>query len=375
MSKTRSEFLQLSVSDLHKADCRDSRNSFMGQVVSREPAKRFGFFRPLLILVRQRVCWSPFIILGELCRLLANKGLQREIFSLLKLRPFDEIIQTNPRLAFKYVVPNYLARSFTVSERVSCFLHHYRRMLALLPENTLRQILQEDITLHEIAKDGSRFAVTIGSPKAPHDKEGELSLGLQVDGKKIFDLSFIIVPGWVVKSEVAEILLITRLQGEKGCNSQIKLVFKKLCEYSPRKLLLAALQGIADAFGIGWIAAACAANQKYYSKRSDAILKHSYDDFFATLGMSTTANGFFFSSTRIEGKHIALFKERQRQLAIERRATRNQIRSACAAFFLGVADRATDFSSSAVNSTPVQGAIESGPTPLSCPTPDHDLTA
>jgi hypothetical protein len=39
----------------------------------------------------------------------------------------------------------------------------------------------------------------MGLPKRMSDMEGELSLDLRVDGKKVFDLSFTIVPGWVVK--------------------------------------------------------------------------------------------------------------------------------------------------------------------------------
>jgi uncharacterized protein VirK/YbjX len=319
----------------------------------------------VLILARQRLNWSPLQILVELWRLLTNFGMRREILSLLQLPPFDEIVQINPGLAFKYVVPNYLARGFTVSERVSCFLHHYRRMHAALPENVLREILQRDVTLHEIVKDGSRFAVTIGMAKPPFDKEGELSLNLKVDGKSIFHLLFIIAPGWIIKSEVVEILLITCLQGARGANPQIKVVLKTLHEYSPRRLLLAALQGIADAFGNVPIAAVCANNQKSYSEELAAILTHSYDDFFAALGMSKTAEGFFFSPTPIEGKPVELFKERQRPLAIERRATRDQLQSACASFFLSVVNRVADSSSGAAVLATASGDLNSRVSPVS----------
>src|ERR1035441_10718261 len=104
----------------------------------RRLGKSFGFLRPLMILSRQRINWSPFMILGESWRLLTNIGVEREIRALLKLRPFDEIIQDNPRLALKFVIPNYLARCFTIDERASCFLHHYRRIHAELSDCVLR---------------------------------------------------------------------------------------------------------------------------------------------------------------------------------------------------------------------------------------------
>ena len=115
----------------------------------------------------ERLTWSPFKILGELWRLLTNIGKQREILRLLKLRPFDEIVQNNPGLAFKYVARNYLVRGFTVTERVSCLLHHYRRIHAALPESVLRQILQGDVAFHEVSNGGNCFALTIGLSRPP----------------------------------------------------------------------------------------------------------------------------------------------------------------------------------------------------------------
>jgi uncharacterized protein VirK/YbjX len=329
-----------------------------------------------MILSRQRISWSPFMILGESWRLLTNIGVEREIRALLKLRPFDEIVRDNPGLALKFVIPNYLARCFTIDERASCFLHHYRRIHAELSDCVLRQILQGDVKFHEIAKGSNCFALTIGLPRPPFDKEGEMSLGLHVDGKEILNLSFTIVPGWVVKSKAAEVLLLTRLQGKSGCLSQSKLVRKRLHEYSPRKLLLAALQGIADAFGIGELEAVCAAYQRSCGRTtSTAILESGYDDFFAKAGMVKTSAGFYSCPIPFEAKPLALFKGRNRSRARKSRAVRQQIQSACTAFLLGTADRPANSSSSgAVCSVPVPGASESQPITISCSTANCNLT-
>ena len=193
-----------------------------------------------------------------------------------------------------------------------------------------------------------------------------------MDGKNVFNLSFTIVPGWVVKSEAAEILLITRLQGTKGSRPQIKLARKAFHEFFPRKLLLAALQGIADAFGIGELEAVCATNQRAYTKKCAATFKSGYDDFFAEMGMVKTAAGFYSTPIPIEGRPLASFKRRNRSRARKRRAIRQQIQSACAAFLLEAVDRAAHSSFGAVNSTPVPGAVESRLSPISCPTPDYN---
>jgi uncharacterized protein VirK/YbjX len=215
----------------------------------------------------------------------------------------------------------------------------------------------------------------MGLPETIGDREGELSLDLQVDGRKVFNLSFTIVPGWVVKSEIAEILLITRLQGTLGSRSQIKLARKAFHEFFPRKLLLTALQGIADAFGIGELEAVCAAYQRSCGRTSTAILESGYDDFFAKAGMVKTSAGFYSCPIPFEAKPLALFKGRNRSRARKSRAVRQQIQSACTAFLLGTADRPANSSSSgAVCSVPVPGASESQPITISCSTANCNLT-
>jgi uncharacterized protein VirK/YbjX len=348
-------------------DLKDWSNAMnSGLTVLSESDKSFGLIRSLLIVARQGIKWSPFQILGELWRLFTNIDLRRKIVSLVRLQPFDGIVQHNPGLALKYVVPNYLARGFTLTERAACFLHHYSRMHVCLPERVLSEILQGYTTLHEVIQGDNHFAITLGLPTPPFDREGELFLGLRVNDGVIFNLCFTIIPGWVVRSKTAEILLITRLQGAKGCNSQIRLARHAFCDYSPRGPLLAALQGIANAFGICEVEAVCATNQRFYRKESDALLRRGYDDFFTHLGMVKTAAGFYSSPVPIEGKPLALFKGRYRSRARKRRAMRQQIQLACATFLKGVTNQAALSSSVAANPNPVRIAAESSPSGISC---------
>ncbi|MGA8670802.1 MAG: DUF535 family protein, partial [Terracidiphilus sp.] len=207
-------------------------------------------------------------------------------------------------------------------------------------------------------------------PQPPYDKEGELSLDLQVDGKKVFNLSFTIIPGWVVKSESLEVLLISRLQGRPGCNTQVRLARRALNDYSPRTLLLASLQGIADAFGIGEIVAVSATKQRCYENAHPAIIKGGYDDFFAKRGMVKTPSGFYSSPIPIEGKPLQSFKARARSRARKRRANRQKLRLACADFLSKITDQATDPSSKSISLERVPTAVELGRSPVSIPTSD-----
>jgi uncharacterized protein VirK/YbjX len=368
MCETQSRSLQLSANAHVEGGSQGSLVTSNDRLIAvPELHERIGFLRWLFILIRQKSTWSPAVIAGEFWRFLLNIGAQREIFRLLKLRPFAEIAQSNPAFVFKYLVPNYLVRGFTSAECAASFLHHHRRVYAALPESVLRQIAQGYVTLHEFAEGPNHFALTMALTERIAEKEGELSLDLRVDDEKVFNLSFIIVPGCVVKSEAAEVLLITHLKGMKGCDTQIKLARKAFHDYSPRAMLLAALQGIADGFGINEIHGVCATKQRSYTQESSAILRIGYDEFFAKSGMVKTAAGFYASLVPIEGKPLASFKGRARSRARKRRAMRQQTQSACAAFLVGVADRAANSPSGAVNSTPVGGAVESKPSPISCP--------
>jgi uncharacterized protein VirK/YbjX len=374
MGESKSWSFQPSDNASMEFSLRSSRIASGDSNVLLELSKRLGVIGRLLILVNRRRLWSPFRVFGELFQLVTNIGMQREIFRLLELQPFAEIVQENPELPFKYLIPDYVVRGFTVTERASLFLHHYKRIHSALPEDVLRGVLQREVILHEIAKEGNRFAVTLSLSRYPFEKEGELSLSLEVDGKKVFNLSFTIVPGWVLKSEAPEALLISRLQGIPGCNSQIKLARKAFNEYSARSLLLSALQGIADALGVDEIAAVCATNQRCYSEKRAALFKSGYDGFFTKAGMVKTPVGFYSSPIPIEGKPLVLFKGHARSRARKRRANRQQIRSACADFLLEITGFAADSASGTLCLTAVPAAVESGLSHVSFSTSDYNRT-
>ncbi len=329
----------------------------------RELNKPRHFLNWMLTLARQKGSWSPRVVLGETWLVLVNIGTHRKILQLLKLKPFDEIARGNPRFAFKYVTPNYLARGFTVRERVSCFLHHYRRLHETFPEGGLRQILLKDLRIHEISNGANCFAITIGLPDANSRLEGELSLNLLINGKIIFGLSFTVVPGWVVRSDVAEILLVTRLQGAPGCTAEIKSACRAVYYYSPRDVLLATLGGIAETLAITRIEAIAAKMQRAYTEDRSEIFTNSYDNFFTEAGMSKTSTGFYSSPVPIEGRPLESYKGSAKWRAKKRRLMVQHIRLSCSQSLLGAADSSSRDVSSPPFSTPgeaVHGRADSG---------------
>ncbi len=308
-----------------KVDCMTAGNESL-------TTAKAGFLEPLSILARQRESWSVALLPGLLMRALANMGTLHQVFQLLMLQPFAQAARANPRFAFKYLTHDYLVQGFKVAERAACFLHHYRRMHATLPDYLLQQILQGDVTVHTIPECGNQFSLSMGYSRA-YDKEGELSINLLVDGDVVFLLSFTIVPGWVVKSQAAEALLITRIQGMKGCYNQVHLATRTMHDVAPAALLLAALQAIASAFGISGLAAVCAFRQSSYSKELAGTFKTAYDDFFVEPGLPKNTAGFFVTQIPIEGKPLSSIKQGHKLRTRDKRAFKLQIQSAVARFF------------------------------------------
>ncbi len=366
---------QPSLNSPHRADRRTLGNSSSGwQAPVCEQNEREGVLRWLSALLRQKLSWSPALVAGEFWRFLISIGNYYKVVRVLKLRPFDEVVQNWPSFAFKYAAPEYLAKGLTLRERLSCFVHHYRRLHSTFREDFLRQVLLGNVTLYEISNHANCFTLTMNFPELPGRLEGELSLDLRVDGERVFTLSFIIVPGWVVKSEVAETLLITRVQGASGSLRKIRLARRVLHEFFLGKLAVAALQGVANALGIGELHAVCATKQRSFEKERAAKLESIYDDFFDRVGMIKSAAGFYFGAIPLRDKPLILIQGRNRSRARKRRALRQEVQSVCAAFLLGAARRTAQASSSTAIPIALREATESSLRTISCTTRNNRLT-
>lgn len=276
--------------------------------------------------------WKDYCSPTRLARLLwgvsTNITRQFEIFHLLALPAFTGLALRDPRFPFKYLADGYLARGLTVAERAYCFLHHYRRLHARFPRVLLRRVLRRDLAILEFLEDGTCYDITIGLSRREdiaQDREGELCLKLRVDGVVVFVLAFSIVPGWVVGSKAADVILISRLQGIRGCYPLINQATKALREVAPAALLVAVAQGVAEACGIMEMAGVCATRQVNYTEDLSPFFKKAYDDFFAVLGAARTEANFFLSPIPAEEKSLATVKNGHKARTRNKRAFKLQI--------------------------------------------------
>jgi uncharacterized protein VirK/YbjX len=291
---------------------------------SRMAATTDVFLGPAAALAQKWETWSPARIARVAWGALTNIGAGCEILGLLRLPAFAELVRTDSRFSFKSLIRDYLVRGFTITERTACFLHHYRRLQTSMSASLLHRTLHQQVTVVESQIGGARYEITLCYSREI-EKEGELSLNLHVDGAIVFVLSFNIVPGWVVKSQAAEVLLITRLQGTKGYYRQIRLATRDLHDVGPAALLLAALQGLAQAFAIGEMAGVCATRQSSYSKELFGLYQSAYDDFFDELGAARNSAGFFVSPLPLPEKPVACVKQGHKLRTREKRSFKRQI--------------------------------------------------
>jgi uncharacterized protein VirK/YbjX len=288
------------------------------------PAVNGGFLRPLSMVAARKETWSPARVARVSWSLLTNIGAAFGILRLVKLKAFKDFLQTNPRFPFKCLIRDYLARGLSVAESMACFSHHYKRLHADFPGPLLHRTLSSTIPLHEAMHDGTPYSITLCFSRA-FEKEGELSLDLFVDGLEVFVLSFTIVPGWVVQSQAADVLLISRLQGVQGYFKQIRRVTKALHDVSPPALLLAALQGFAAAIAIDEFAGVCATRQSSYTEELSSLYIGAYDDFFSGLGLVINDSGFFLSPIPYHDKPMSSIKQGHKLRTKEKRAFKRQI--------------------------------------------------
>ena len=286
--------------------------------------RRKAWLRPLTVLARQKKMWSLPLLAGALWRVVANIGRHGRVLKVVRLPEYAILVQGDARFAFKYLTRGYLSRNLTVAERAACFERHYLRLHELLPRAVLLSILNRDETLLAFEEQESRYAVTLGLPR-DHDKEGELSLNLVVNGQTVYILSFTIVTGSALHSSAEDVFLISRIQGVKGFYKQIQSATKALHDVAPGALLVAALQGLGEALHIEAMACIRAQDQNSYCVDYDRSFRANYDDFFTELGAKKNEAEVYLASIPLREKPMLQIKPGHKLRTREKREFKREI--------------------------------------------------
>ena len=257
---------------------------------------------------------------------MCNIPLQVKALRILSRPEYLRLVRITPRFAAKFLASDYIARGLTIEQQAACFLHHYRRLPDVLSPELLCGVLFDDVIVDEIDADEHCFTVKLGLSR-PWDNEGEMSLNFEVDGQLVFILSFTIVPGWVVQSELDEVVLISRLQGVKGRFAEIQLATRTLHDIAPPAVLVAALCGLADAYGIRGMAGISAPMKPefYFDEVEAGHIQQAYDKFLAELGGIRAPSGFYLAPIPLPEKPMSLIKKGHKTRTREKRAFKRDV--------------------------------------------------
>lgn len=276
---------------------------------------------------RQKKSWSPRLLLSLLWRAVWSLRSRHVLRAIVTFPEYRELLRTDPRFRFRYLARNYLSRRLTVTERTFCFSHHYKWLHDHLSSALLSKVLYGSVPLIKIAGSGRSYTIRCGTSR-PIDTEGELSLSMEADGETIFILSFSIIPGRVVRSDSTDALLITRMQGTKGCFNEISLATKAMRYVAPPALLVAVLEGFGIAFGIRTLACVSGTDQTSYCWKRAAVFKAAYDAFFIDRGVAKNNAHLFVSMIPMNMKPLSAIKRGHKLRAKRRRELKRLIAEA-----------------------------------------------
>lgn len=261
------------------------------------------YFSSFLQMAGQREYWYPPRLARIVWSAIRNIRPQIEICRILSQPGLKAAASRHPVFPFKYLSTLYLVRGLTARERARCFLHHYRYIQERLGNGIVSESLLRDTPLIELHEAGHTCVITMAPPSEDALWEGELALTLWFDGAPLYSLQFAVVPGSVLQSQEKDVIVILRIQGVKGRFDEIRAATRIMRDVAPPALLVAALIGISNAWGIRLLGGISASSQFSRDHCSPALAR-TYDEFFSSLGASRVSAEFFVIPLPLKEKAI-----------------------------------------------------------------------
>lgn len=194
----------------------------------------------------------------RLLGVLAHPHTHWRVVSAVRGKHTRSLLVSYPRVVYRYTLP-YLSSVFVRSVRAQILQTHYGFLNTRLQAEFFKKVLDDALTLWSFNVPEHTFAVTMAGP-CP-DREGELTLRFKMDGTMIYRLAFSLMDASMVSASNEAgprasglILYIGQVQGCKVDFELIRQATKTCLDVAPPDLLMAALFGVAEAWGISAIA-------------------------------------------------------------------------------------------------------------------------
>lgn len=244
-------------------------------------------------------------------RIIWHAHKHRYLSQLLKTSPqVAALAQANPRLTYKYL-GQYLALDLPTKDKLGMLTSHYRYFTKYIRSHFFEDVLRKTYIWQDRQGDDS-FAIGLFFPVGL-DWEGELAIVMECNTVPVYTIRFTVVADQLPNSLFSESIFVGGIQGVRNPDL-VKQATKTLFDITPAALLMAALQGIALAYGSTCIWGA--GNERQLASGAASF---NYDAFWDTLGGQKQPNLLYRLPIPFPEKPITAIKANHRSRTLRKR--------------------------------------------------------
>jgi uncharacterized protein len=194
-----------------------------------------------------------------------------------------------PRLAYKWLGKS-LSLDFSARTRLRIGLSHYQYLRDRTPPHLLGRLFDQPKVLWEEVVDAHCFRIVLSFPR-PDDQEGDLALSFEMDGLPVCMTSFVFCQGSLLGLDAGPVIFVARMQGGAGRFEQVRVATQTCMAIVPADLLMGALGGLAEAFGVQRLVGVQTLHQVSRVLKVGAPPFFDYDGFWSSYGSTRSADG------------------------------------------------------------------------------------
>jgi uncharacterized protein VirK/YbjX len=168
-----------------------------------------------------------------------------------------KVLDVYPRIAYRHST-SYLFSGLSWAQRLELLKAHYAFLNREHDARFFNKVLDGGLDLRRWVADGHEFSISLSGPcTVSHHREGELTLAFNMSGVALFKLAFSVVPASGIALDDEQklgcserMIYVGQVQGMLGQFDLISQATKLCLAIAPQDLLMSALAGLAQAWGI-----------------------------------------------------------------------------------------------------------------------------
>jgi uncharacterized protein VirK/YbjX len=240
------------------------------------------------------------------------------------------ILAVEPRTAFRHS-SKYLFAGLPWKDRIALMSGHYAFLNRVHDAKFFDTVITpQGLQLWQHETDDGRMTIVLLGP--PHHREGDLRLHFRLNGTTVFKLAFSVVPARFFEdasddtakgsASGSHVLYIGQAQGVPGQLDAIRAATKSCYDIAPPDLLMAALAGLAHAWGITRFLSAGAEIHHSAEKLSRSTHAFDYAAFWMHFQAVLLPSGHYAIEVPFPQKPITQIVARHRKRALVKRAVK-----------------------------------------------------